>query len=173
MDTMETTKIVGGVCAAMLVFMLGGWAAEEVYHVGGKGHHDGEEHISGYPIEVAEVEETISNEPEMTLDEMMAMADPAKGEKVFSKCKACHKVGDGEHGTGPSMYQVVGRDIGGIGSFEYSGAMAEFEGVWDAETLNAFLIRPASYINGTKMSFAGLKKEMDRANLIKYLETLQ
>lgn len=173
MDTMESTKILGGVCAALLFFMLGGWAAEEIYHMGGKGHGHGDDHVSGYPIDVAEAEVAESEEPEMTLEEMMAMADPEKGKKVFSKCKACHKVGDGEHGTGPSMYQVVGRDIGGIGAFEYSGAMAEFEGVWDAESLNAFLIRPAAYINGTKMSFAGLKKEMDRANVIKYLETLQ
>ena len=103
---------------------------------------------------------------------MMAMASLDKGKKVFSKCKACHKVGDGEHGTGPSMYQVVGRDIGSVNAFEYSGAMASFGGVWDTETLNAFLIKPASYIAGTKMSFAGLKKGTDRANVIKYLETL-
>lgn len=173
MDTMESTKILGGACAALLVFMLGGWAAEEVYHVGGKGHGDGEEHVSGYPIEVEEEVAEADDAPAMTLDEMMAMADAGKGEKVFSKCKACHKVGEGENGTGPTMYQVVGREIGGVGAFEYSSAMAEFGGVWDAETLNAFLIRPASYINGTKMSFAGLKKEMDRANVIKYLETLQ
>ena len=109
----------------------------------------------------------------MTLQEMMAVANPEKGEKTFSKCKACHKVGSGEHGTGPSMYQVVGRDVGSINAFEYSGAMASFGGVWDAESLNAFLIKPASYIKGTKMSFAGLKKGTDRANVIKYLETLQ
>ena len=173
MDTIESTKIVGGVCAALLVFMLGGWAAEEVYHVGGKGHHDGEEHVSGYPIEVAEADEAESEEVEMTLDEMMAMADPDKGKKIFSKCKACHKVEDGANGTGPHLFNVVGRDIGGEPGYEYSGAMASFEGDWTVENLNAFLIRPASYINGTKMSFAGLKKEMDRANLIKYLETLQ
>jgi cytochrome c len=70
------------------------------------------------------------------------------------------------------MYQVVGRDIGSVNAFEYSGAMASFGGVWDTESLNAFLIKPASYIAGTKMSFAGLKKVTDRANVIKYLETL-
>jgi cytochrome c len=173
MDTMESTKILGSICAALLVFLLGGWAAEEIYHVGGKGHGHGDDHISGYPIEVAELVEVESDEPEMTLQEMMAVANPEKGEKTFSKCKACHKAGSGEHGTGPSMYQVVGRDIGSINAFEYSGAMASFGGVWDAESLNAFLIKPASYIKGTKMSFAGLKKGTDRANVIKYLETLQ
>ncbi len=65
------------------------------------------------------------------------------------------------------------RDIAGVGGYTYSTAMAETEGVWDVEALNAFLIKPSSYINGTKMSFAGLKKEMDRANVIKYLQTLQ
>ncbi|WGI21481.1 cytochrome c family protein [Amylibacter sp. IMCC11727] len=172
MDTMESTKIVGGLCGALLVFMLAGWAAESMYHVGSSGHHDGEEHVSGYPIEVAVVETGGNDEPEMTLDEMMAMADADKGKKVFSKCKACHKVEDGANGTGPHLFNVVNRGIGDVAGYEYSGAMASFEGVWDVEALNGFLIKPSAYMNGTKMSFAGLKKEMDRANLIKYLETL-
>jgi cytochrome c len=169
---MESTKIVGGLCGALLVFMLVGWAAESMYHVGGSGHGDGEEHVSGYPIEVAETGGAKTEEPEMTLDEMMASADADKGKKVFSKCKACHKVEDGANGTGPHLFNVVNRGIGDESGFDYSGAMASFEGDWTIENLNAFLIKPSSYINGTKMSFAGLKKEMDRANVIKYLETL-
>ena len=171
MDTMESTKIVGGLCAALLVFLFTGWAAETMYNVGSSGH--GEEHVSGYPIEVAEVETGGSDEPEMTLNEMMAAADAGKGAKVFSKCKACHKVEDGANGTGPYLFNVVDRGIGDVAGFEYSGAMSTFDGDWTVENLNAFLIKPSSYINGTKMSFAGLKKEMDRANVIKYLETLK
>ena len=173
MDTMESTKIVGGLCAALLVFLLAGWAAETMYHVGSSGHGDGEEHVSGYPIEVAAVETGGDDEPEMTLDQMMAAADADKGKKVFSKCKACHKVEDGANGTGPYLFNVLDRRIGGVAGYEYSGAMASFEGDWDFESLNAFLIKPSAYINGTKMSFAGLKKEMDRANVIKYLESLK
>ena len=109
----------------------------------------------------------------LSMDELMAAADVDKGKKVFSKCKACHKLGDGENGTGPHLFNVIDRKIGGIGEYEYSGAMANFEGDWTIENLNAFLIKPSAYINGTKMSFAGLKKEMDRANVIKYLESIK
>ena len=118
MDTMESTKIVGGLCGALLVFLLVGWAAESMYHVGSSGHGDGEEHVSGYPIEVAEVGAAKTDEPKMTLDEMMAVADADKGKKVFSKCKACHKVEDGANGTGPHLFSVVNRGIGDVPGYE-------------------------------------------------------
>ena len=174
MDTMESTKIVGGLCGALLVLLLLAWGGEIIYHVGGGGHGHGDgDKVAGYPIEVPEVASGGSAEPAMTLDEMMAAADADKGKKVFAKCKACHAVEAGENGTGPHLFNVVDRDIGAVGDYTYSTAMADFEGVWDFEALNAFLIKPSSYVNGTKMSFNGLKKEMDRANVIKYLETLK
>lgn len=172
MDTMESTKIVGSLCGALLVFLLLGWAGESLYHVGASGHGDGE-HTSGYPIEVAEASGSGEAKEEVSLQELMAQADTGKGKKVFSKCKACHKIEAGANGTGPTLFNVVDRDIGGEAGFEYSGAMASFEGDWTIDNLNAFLIKPAAYVNGTKMSFAGLKKEMDRANLIAYLQTLK
>jgi cytochrome c len=172
MDTMETTKIVGGACGALLVFLLVGWAGESLYHVGTAEHGDGE-HVSGYPIEVAAAESAGDTEKAMTMDEMMAAADVGKGEKVFAKCKACHKAEDGANGTGPYLFGVVNRDIGSVAGFAYSGAMTSAEGDWTIENLNAFLIKPSAYVNGTKMTFAGLNKEMDRANVIKYLDSLK
>lgn len=173
MDTMESTKIVGGLCAALLVFLLAGWAAETVYHVGEHGHHGDEKHTSGYPIEVPEEGSASAAEPEVPFAELLASADAGKGAKVFSKCKACHKVEDGANGTGPHLFNVIDRGIGGVAGYEYSGAMASFGGNWSIENMNEFLLKPAAYIAGTKMSFAGLKKDTDRANLIKYLETLK
>mgnify|MGYP001628117580 FL=1 len=172
MDTRETTKIVGGACGALLVFLLLGWAGETIYHVGATGHGD-EEHTSGYPIEVAEASDSGSDEPEVSLEELMAAADVGKGEKVFSKCKACHKVEPGANGTGPTLHAVVDRPIGAIDGFQYSDAMASFGGDWTVENLDGFLTKPSGFMSGTKMSFAGLKKPKDRANLIAYLQSLQ
>ena len=169
MDTMELTKIVGGLCGALLILLLGKWAAEELYHVGG-GH--GGDHAQAYTIEVEETggDEVADEGP--SIEELLASADVAKGEGVFKKCGACHKLEDGVNGTGPHLYGVMGRAIGAVDGYGYSSAMAEFGGAWDAETMSAFLAAPKKYISGTKMGFAGLKKDTDRANLIAYLQTI-
>ena len=171
LDTMTLTKVLGGFCGALLIFLLAKWGAEELYHTGPKGH--GEDHAQGYVIEVeddgvAEVEE---EGPDLAT--LIAEADIGKGEKVFGKCKACHKLEDGANGTGPHLFNVVNREKGVIGEFSYSSALAEMEGSWGHEELNAFLLKPKDYVKGTKMSFSGLKKPADRANLIAYLETIQ
>jgi cytochrome c len=116
--------------------------------------------------EVEEVEE-------VNIVELIAAADIGKGEKVFGKCKACHKLEDGANGTGPHLFNTVNRDKGSIEGFGYSTTLAEMEGNWGYEELNAFLTNPKGYVKGTKMSFSGLKKDADRANLIAYLETIK
>lgn len=99
--------------------------------------------------------------------------DAAEGEKVFRKCKACHAVGDGaENKVGPVLNGVVDRAFGAVEGFSYSDALMEAaaEGkAWTPEELDAFLQKPRSYLKGTKMSFAGLRKDEDRANVIAYL----
>ncbi|GFE52274.1 cytochrome c [Roseobacter cerasinus] len=99
--------------------------------------------------------------------------DAAKGEKVFRKCKACHAVGEGaENKVGPVLNGVVDRAFGAVEGFSYSDALMEAaaEGkAWTPEELDAFLQKPRSYLKGTKMSFAGLRKDEDRANVIAYL----
>jgi len=101
----------------------------------------------------------------------MAAADPGKGERVYRKCAACHKLEEDANSTGPYLYNVVGRDVAAAQGFGYSGAMTAHGGVWDAEHLNEFLIKPSGLIPGTSMSFAGLKDVEDRVNLIAYLNT--
>lgn len=105
----------------------------------------------------------------------LAEGDVAKGEKVFKKCKACHAVGDGaKHKVGPELNGVVGRAIAGAEGFKYSDALGTLgaEGkTWTAEELAAFLTKPREYAKGTKMSFAGLRKEADRTDVIAYLES--
>ncbi len=103
-----------------------------------------------------------------------AAGDAAKGEKVFKKCAACHAVGEGaKNKVGPHLNELFGRVAGGLDGFKYSEAMstAGEEGIaWNEETLAAFLEKPRDYIKGTRMSFAGLRKESERADVIAYLK---
>jgi cytochrome c len=78
---------------------------------------------------------------------------------------------EGVHGTGPSLFAIVDRDVAAIDGFSYSSGMTALEGSWTIDLLNAFLTKPKDVVAGTKMSFAGLKKDSDRANLIAYLQT--
>jgi len=101
-----------------------------------------------------------------------AEGDPAKGEKVFRKCQACHAVGaDAKNKVGPQLNGVVGRDWGAIEDYKYSNNLIELgDGkVWDVETLDAYLTKPKDVIPKGKMAFAGLRKEEDRADVIAYL----
>ncbi len=104
---------------------------------------------------------------------VLAEGDAAAGEKVFNKCKACHAVGeDAKNKSGPMLNGIIGATAGAVEGFKYSKALmakAEEGLVWDEESLAAFLEKPRSYIPKTKMAFAGLKKEEDRANVIAYL----
>lgn len=169
-DTMTMTKVLGAVCGSLLIFLLGSWAAELIYH-GGGGHGD-EEHSQAYVIEVEEDAGEAEVEEEIDFAAVMAEADAGKGEKVFSKCKACHKLEDGANGTGPHLYSVVDRPIGIVDGFGYSDVLATKGGEWSVEALDGFLEDPKGWAPGTKMGFAGLKKVSDRANLIAYLDTI-
>ncbi|MBM7069490.1 cytochrome c family protein [Actibacterium sp. 188UL27-1] len=172
MDTMTLTKISGAFCGALLVFLLGGWAAEELYHIGGKGH--GDDHHQAYSIEIEGDddggEEVAEEGPDFEV--LMASADAGAGEKVFRKCASCHKVEDGGKGTGPHLYGVVGREIAVIDGFKYSGSLKPVAEAWTPENLNGFLEDPKGWAPGTAMNFKGLAKPEDRANLIAYLDTI-
>ncbi|MGB8623773.1 MAG: cytochrome c family protein [Paracoccaceae bacterium] len=165
-DTMTLTKIVGGFCGALLIFLLGNWAGDIIYHTGEEGH--GGEQKQAYVIDTGESQ---SAEPkkEVPFSELLASADPAKGEKVFSKCKGCHRLDS--NAIGPHLAGVVGRPVDSVADYDYSGALEKVVDVWTPEHLNQFLSGPQDYAPGTKMSFAGLNKAEDRANLIAYLQT--
>lgn len=167
-DTMTFTKIVGGFCGALLVFLLGAWAAEGIYHVGGG---DGDEE-QAYSIEVPETGgEEVEEEEGPTFEEAFEVADAGAGERVFGKCRACHQLEDGANAVGPYLYGVVGREIGAADGYSaYSGALSEQADAWTPENLNAFLEDPRGWAPGTSMSFNGLASVEERANLIAYLD---
>ena len=130
----------------------------------------------GYVIEVEQAVATstekgsVSTEEKIDITALMAMGDIATGEKVFKKCAACHSiVKGGKNNIGPALYNVVGRQIGSVSDYKYSKALSEYGKEWSFEELNGYLLKPAKWIKGTKMAFAGLRKEKDRASVIMYL----
>lgn len=178
-DTMKATKILAGLAGSLLILLLVNWAAGSLYSVGGGEAHavEGEEHAAaqGYVIAPPEGEAMAAVEeaaPEMTFEEVFAAADAAKGEKVFSKCKSCHKLEAGANATGPTLFGVVGRAVGTEAGFGYSDAITGLGGDWTPDRMDQYLTDPKGYAPGNKMTFAGLKKIEDRANLIAYLATI-
>ena len=169
MNTFELTKIIAGLCGSLLILLLIQWGGEIAYHADHK-----EIQTASYYLEIEE-EEVVEEEEEESIPftEMVALANIDKGKKVFGKCKACHKLEKGINGTGPHLYGIIGRTIASVENFGYSSALAGMSGVWSEDELSAFLIKPAKYAPGTKMSYSGLGPVKDRANLIAFLKTIK
>ena len=169
MDSFELNKIVAAILMVALLVIGIGKLTNIIFYVE-------KPKTPGY---VVEVEQAISTSTEITSETkeekidiatLMAMGDIAHGEKVFKKCAACHSiVKGGANKIGPALYNIVGRKIGGVTDYKYSKALTEYGKEWNFEELNGFLIKPSKWIKGTKMAYAGLRKEKDRASVIKYL----
>ncbi|WP_299359557.1 cytochrome c family protein [uncultured Paracoccus sp.] len=177
-NTMTITKAAGALIGSLLFLLLVSWGASALYHVGPTGHvAEGEEHPQAYRIAVddggAEGEEEAADEgPDFAT--LLASADAGAGERVFGKCRACHKL-DGGSATGPYLNGVVGRPVASVDGFSYSDAMVAHAAeapTWEPEALQTFLEDPKGVVPGTKMVFAGLDKPEDRANVIAYLQTV-
>lgn len=125
----------------------------------------------GYAI--AGVEEEGAGAKEVPIETLLAKADPAKGEAIFAKCTSCHTINaGGANGIGPNLHGVVGEPIGqGVAGFAFSDALKSKGGNWDFAKLNEWLTSPKAFAPGTKMTFAGLSKPEDRANVIVYLNS--
>jgi len=168
MDSFEINKIVAAVLMVALLVIGIGKLSNVIFHVE-------KPKTPGYAVEVEQTT-TVSSSTEKAVEEkvdiasLMAMGDIALGEKVFKKCAACHSiVKGGKNNIGPALYNVVGRKTGAVTDYKYSKALASFNKEWTFEELNGYLIKPSKWIKGTKMAFAGLRKEKDRASVIKYL----
>ena len=171
MDSFEFNKIAGALLFSVLVIM-------GVQNLSSVLYSTDDADPASYPVEVASHSDVdgagaVEEEAGPSLAQLLASADISKGEKVAKKCAACHTFDDGgANKVGPNLYGVVGQATAHRGDFNYSGAMAGMGGTWDFETLNAFLEKPSAYVSGTAMSFAGLRKAGDRADLIAYLNSL-
>ena len=168
MDSFELNKIIAAVLMVALLVIGLGKIADGIFHVKKPKN-------PGYQVEVENKlalgtsEATVVAE-KINITTLMALGDITSGEKIFKKCAACHSINKGgKNKIGPALYNVVGRAVGGVDDYKYSKALASYGKEWSFEELNGFLKKPASYLKGTKMSYAGLRKEKDRASIIKYL----
>ena len=169
MDSFEINKIIAAILmVALLVIGLGKLSnvifnVEKPEIVGFKV----EEEISSEKIETAEK----SEEPQkVDIANLISLGNLEHGEKVFKKCTACHMIAvDGKNKIGPNLWGVIGRKAASISDYKYSEAMIAYGKKWSFEEMNSYLIKPQAYIKGTKMAFAGLRKEKDRASVIIYM----
>ena len=167
MDSFEWNKVFAAVIGSVLLIMLIRTVSESAFH---------QQHAEqpAFTIEVAstdDVEAVVEEGP--SLAELLASADPAKGERQWAKCRACHTVEKGgANGTGPNLYGVVGRAVASVAGAKYSSDLSAVGGTWTYELLNEWLISPKSVAKGTSMGFAGLKKDGPRADLIAYLASM-
>ena len=168
MDSFELNKIIAAVLMVVLLVIGLGKIADSVFYVKKPKN-------PGYQVEVESQLASVTSQTTNTIEKIdiakiMALGNVVSGEKVFKKCAACHSITKGgKNKIGPALYNVVGRAVGGVNDYKYSKALATYNKEWTFEELNGFLQKPSSYLKGTKMSYAGLRKEKDRASVIKYL----
>ena len=165
MDSFEINKILTAVLVVFLVIFGIGKISDIVFHVE-------KPNTSAYKVEFAEVDQTKASSSVQTVDiaALLALGTVEHGQKVFKKCSACHSIKKGgRNNIGPALYNVLGRNMGALEDYKYSKALIAFGKDWTFDEMNSFLIKPTTYIKGTKMAFAGLKKEKDRASVILYM----
>lgn len=169
-------KAVAGTALALVFLGVVGYGGARLYHVGpGNVTVEGEKLAQAYAVATEDAPAAAAAPAELTWDEAVAAADAARGEKVFGKCKACHKL-DGKNAVGPHLDGVMGRPVASVEGFNYSDAMkghASDSPAWDPVSLEEYVADPKGAVPGNKMSFAGLNKIQDRADLVAYLETVQ
>jgi len=169
MDSFEINKILGAflfTCLCLLALNIG---AEAVFHPMKPAK-------PGFEVAVTEKSggggPAAKPEADQPITQLLASADVGKGESAAKKCAACHTFGKGEpNRVGPNLYGVVGRPKGTEGGFAYSDAMKKKGGNWSFEDLNEFLHAPSKFVPGTKMSFAGLPRGNERADVIAFLNS--
>ena len=172
MDSFELNKIIGAVLLTALIIIGIGKFTDILFHVE-------KPKESAYKVEGLEVASTTASGQEaakvveaVDIKALLAMGDLAHGEKVFKKCTACHMIAaGGKNMIGPNLWSVIGRQAGVVSDYKYSKAMIAYGKEWTFEEMNSYLIKPQAYVKGTKMAFAGLRKEKDRASVILFMNS--
>ena len=168
MDSFEINKIIAAILMVALLIIGIGKLSNIIFHVE-------KPKTPGYAVEIEQATMVAASTETAVVEKidiaaLMATGDLASGEKIFKKCAACHSIiKGGKNKIGPALYNVVERKVGGVADYKYSKALTAYDKNWTFEELNGFLKKPAKYIKGTKMAYAGLRKEKDRASVIKYL----
>ena len=174
MSSFEWNKIIASVLTAMIVAMVSGILASQLVHPKRLEHPvyvpPGAEAGAAAASAGGAGKEAAGPEP---LD--MAKADPAKGQQVAKVCLQCHTFNKGEPAKiGPNLFGVMKENIAGVSGYQFSQALAAHKGEkWDPDKLNVWLYKPQEFAKGTKMTFPGLPKVQDRADVVAYLESLK
>ena len=165
MDSFEINKIVAAIIVVFLVIFGIGKISDIVFHVE-------KPNTSAYKVEVstASSSEGSSSDELVDITALLAMGNLDDAKKVWKKCSACHSIKKGgKNKIGPALYNVLGRNVAGLDNYKYSKALMGYGKTWTFEEMSGFLKKPQAYIKGTKMAFAGLKKEKDRASILLFM----
>tara|TARA_B100000965_G_scaffold370655_1_gene358948 strand:+ start:589 stop:1116 length:528 start_codon:yes stop_codon:yes gene_type:complete len=164
MNSFEINKIITAILVTILVVFGIGKISNIIFDKGDK-------NIVAYKVEAPEGSAVqASTEASVDISALLALGDVEHGKKVFKKCAACHSVNaGGGNKIGPKLWNVMFRPVGAVTDYKYSKALTDYGKEWSWEEMNGFLIKPAKWIKGNKMGFAGLKSEKDRASVILYL----
>jgi len=163
-------KIVVSVAFAVILLIGINKIADTIYNVE-KPEKSAYQVASSTTVDSTNASETNSENLESeSIMALFASVSATDGAKVFSKCKACHSIAkDGGNKIGPALWGVIGRNAGAVTDYKYSKAMLAHGKKWSFEEMNGFLIKPKEWVQGTKMSYAGLKDAKDRAAVILYM----
>ena len=172
MDSFELNKIIAAILLTALIVIGIGKFTDVLFHV--EKPKESAYKIEGLELNAVSTTSTSEAKVEQKVDigQLLALGDLVHGEKVFKKCSACHMIAsNGKNMIGPNLWGVIGRTAGSVNDYKYSKAMVAYAKQWNFEEMNGYLIKPQAYIKGTKMAFAGLRKEKDRASVILYLNS--
>jgi len=171
MSGFEINKILASIIVAIIIFVIIGLVGNFVVKI----NYD-ESQITAYKIDIPEASadsstQTSTNDKMVeSISLLLAGASLEQGEKIFKKCGACHSYKkDSKSKIGPNLWNLINKQKASVSGFAYSKALSDYGGKWTFEELNRFLYKPKEYIKGTKMAFAGLKKEKDRASVILFM----
>ena len=172
MDSFEINKIIAAILLTALIVIGIGKFTDILFHV--EKPKDSAYKIEG--LETAVASTSINSETKavekVDIAQLLSLGDLAHGEKVFKKCSACHMIASGgKNMIGPNLWGVIGRTAGSVSDYKYSKAMVAYAKQWNFEEMNSYLIKPQAYVKGTKMAFAGLRKEKDRASVILFMNS--
>ena len=165
MDSFEINKIIAAILLTVLLVFGIGKFADFFFEIK-------QPSIKGYKVELDTNNSTsqTTSENQIDISALLALGNVDHGAKIFKKCAACHSINEsGGNKIGPKLWGVMYRPVGTVTDYKYSKALSSYGKEWTWEEMNGFLIKPAKWISGNKMGFAGLKSEKDRASVMIYL----
>ncbi len=160
----EINKIIAAILVTVLLVFGIGKISDVIFKT--------ETEVVAYKVEINQKSSGSGSAQAESIDisALLALGDIDHGKKVFKKCAACHSINqDGKNKIGPKLWNVMFRPSGSVNDYKYSKALSAYKKDWNWNEMNGFLLKPAKWIKGNKMGFAGLKNEKDRASVILYL----